>query len=204
MCTDRLPGNYCPFGDINECNCLELFTIFGDVPEDSSYIEELLDELSTSLDDNDTTESLSEDAATHEHQRTWNTNAFQMTSTPIRRRLCYNPVLTNVESPVLGNRNTTQPENLSFFMTEPVSGISDVFKSCNLHDSLDMIGLTEVEDSNEMFISEECRSNDVTDTCSMDVDEYEIWDLDRNDIDSKFQHVLPNSASRTDSCTLFV
>ena len=117
MCTDRLPGNYCPFGDINECNCLELFTIFGDIPEDSSYIEELLDELSTSLDDNDTTESLSEDAATHGHQRTWITNAYQMTSTPIRRRLCYNPVLTNVESPVLGNRNTTQPARLGMSVT---------------------------------------------------------------------------------------
>ena len=89
-------------------------------------------------------------------------------------------------------------------MNEPVSGISDVFKSCNLHDSLDMIGLTEVEDSNEMFISEERRSNDVTDTCSMDVEEYGIWDLDRNNIDSKFQLLLPNSPSRTDSCTLFV
>ena len=27
---------------------------------------------------------------------------------------------------------------------------------------------------------------------------------DRNNIDGKFQLVLPNSASRTDSCTLFV
>lgn len=115
MCTDRLPGTYCPFGDPAECDCLEFFTStlspLSDAYEDPAYIEGLLDELSSSLSDisdadlydESTSSAVSYDrdslSATSDTQTRF-LHALQLTSTPVHRRHSLNPVLANIMSPV--------------------------------------------------------------------------------------------------------
>ena len=211
MCTERLPGSYCPFGDAKNCDCLELFTSvldsLSDISEDSSYIEELLDELNVSLNDIETSGSfLDDEDVTPSEQRTWNMSAFQLTSTPIRRRSCVNPVLTNVISPDFGEKKKPGKEKPSVFSSEPLSGITSVSKSFDLNDSLDLFGMTELNDDESMASTD--IPTELTGTCSMEVNQYRTWDLegpyvDLNKIDGTRQLVLPDSSLVSDDGMLF-
>ena len=235
MCIDRLPGTYCPFGDPSECDCLELFTShvtsLSNLQENPAYIEELLDELSSSLsdisdmfttdsstatgNDSDMVSSNVDDSGleTLDIQARF-THSLHLTSTPVHQR---NPVLSSVGSPVFGvnspitvmtesefgdNEDQTQSQGVFEQNKDTtVSTKNSVFRNCNLDDSLELFGMAKLK---EMEEGDGC---DVTDEDQSGVYGETWWALEgpyiyKMDCDVS-QLVLPDSRQVEDSTTLF-
>ena len=237
MCTDRLPGTYCPFGDPSECDCLELFTShvtsLSDIQEDPAYIEELLDELSSSLseisdvdlytsntmdpstatgNDSDMVSSNVNDSSlvTSDMQARFS-HSLHLTSTPVHRR---NPVLSSVVSPVFDeNSPITVTEEGVFGKNEDQTqsqGMFDKNKDTTISGKNCVFRKCELDDSLELFGMAklgEVDSVDVIDDEQKGVYGETWWGLEGPYIYNMncdvSQLVLPNSRQVEDSMTLF-
>ena len=221
MCIGRLSGNYCPFGDPSDCECLDLFShsinSLSDISEDVSYMEEVLDDLYLSLMDtsaqissprrDDATTSTasdydSEDQSTTSDLQSQFLHKLQLTSTPVRHRSCANPVLASIVSPVFGDSTATQfkAEKQSVFEDQNMSGMNSVLRSCELDDSLELFGMTRLKEDDVCMTD---RFLQAEDTFSMDVNDPGWWALEGPYTNTKdctmSQLLLPNTHSAQDT-----